>query len=60
MNTNLWQPLLNTDKDMDQKQPVPFEMDLKPEVASGVYSNFVLISHSPSEIENEIAWRMRD
>ncbi len=34
---------------MDQKQPVPFEMDLKPEVASGVYSNFVLISHSPSD-----------
>ena len=24
-------------------------MDLKPEVASGVYSNFVLISHSPSD-----------
>ena len=41
--------MLNTNKDMDQKQPVPFEMDLKPEVASGVYSNFVLISHSPSD-----------
>ena len=33
---------------MEQNQPTPFEMDLKPEVASGQYANFVLISHSPS------------
>ena len=40
---------------MEQKQPVPFEMDLKPEIASGVYSNFVLISHSPSDFVLDFA-----
>jgi hypothetical protein len=41
--------------EMEQKQPVPFEMDLKPEIASGVYSNFVLISHSPSDFVLDFA-----
>ena len=43
---------------MDQnnnQQPMPLQLDLKPEVASGEYSNLVLISHSHSDFVLDFA-----
>ncbi|MCI6549727.1 MAG: DUF3467 domain-containing protein [Prevotella sp.] len=39
----------------EQEQPVQFQLDLKPEIASGVYSNLVLISHSHSDFVLDFA-----
>lgn len=36
-------------------QPQQFQMELKPEIASGVYSNFALISHSHSDFVLDFA-----
>ena len=38
-----------------QENPVPFELELKPEIASGVYSHFALISHSHSDFVVDFA-----
>ena len=38
-----------------QENPVPFELELKPGIASGVYSNFALISHSHSDFVVDFA-----
>lgn len=35
--------------DKNNNQPQQLQMDLKPEIASGVYSNLALISHSHSD-----------
>lgn len=42
-------------EDKDQKQSMPLQMDIKPEIASGVYSNFALISHSHSDFVLDFA-----
>ena len=36
-------------------QPMQLQMDLKPEIASGVYSNLALISHSHSDFVLDFA-----
>lgn len=41
--------------DKDNNQPVQLQMDLKPEIASGVYSNLALISHSHSDFVLDFA-----
>ncbi len=41
--------------DNNNQQPVQFQLDLKPEIASGVYSNLALISHSHSDFVLDFA-----
>lgn len=41
--------------DNDKNQQVQLQMDLKPEIASGVYSNLALISHSHSDFVLDFA-----
>lgn len=42
-------------ENQDNNQNQQFQMGLRPEVASGIYSNLVLISHSPSEFVLDFA-----
>ena len=48
---------INTNKDMDNKQnnQPQMQLEIKPEIASGVYSNFAVISHSSSEFTLDFA-----
>ena len=39
----------------NDQEPVQFEMGLRPDIASGVYSNFALISHSHSDFVLDFA-----
>ncbi|MBO5538397.1 MAG: DUF3467 domain-containing protein [Prevotella sp.] len=39
----------------NQQRPGQIQMDLKPEIASGVYSNLALISHSHSDFVLDFA-----
>lgn len=39
----------------DNKQQMQLQMELRPEIASGVYSNLVLISHSHSDFVLDFA-----
>lgn len=39
----------------NQPQGQQFQIDLSPEVAKGTYSNFAIISHSPSEFVIDFA-----
>lgn len=46
---NRKQPKKYTDMDNNQKPENQFQIELKPEVADGVYANLAVISHSSSE-----------
>lgn len=39
----------------NQQEQMQFQLDLKPEIASGVYSNLALISHSHSDFVLDFA-----
>lgn len=41
--------------DNNNQQQMQFQMELKPEIASGVYSNLALISHSHSDFVIDFA-----
>lgn len=41
--------------DNNNPQQIQFQMELKPEIASGVYSNLALISHSHSDFVIDFA-----
>ncbi|MBR5655549.1 MAG: DUF3467 domain-containing protein [Prevotella sp.] len=43
------------DNNNNGNQPAPLQMDLKPEIAAGVYSNLALISHSHSDFVLDFA-----
>lgn len=40
---------------MDNKQNQQMQLEIKPEIAEGVYSNFAVISHSSSEFTLDFA-----
>ena len=40
---------------MDNNEKKPFQLELKPEIAKGSYSNLAIISHSPTEFVIDFA-----